>query len=57
MKKAASRLLWIEPVSPKQCPHRMPDDIAEAILELRRHHPTWGPKKLLAWLHRQWPEE
>ena len=35
----------------------MPDRIAEAIVAARRRHPTWGPKKLLAWLSTGWPEE
>lgn len=35
------------PRRPSQCPHRTPDELVEAMLELRRRHPTWGPKKLL----------
>jgi transposase InsO family protein len=31
---------------PKQCPHETPSAIVDAVLALRRHHPTWGPKKL-----------
>src|SRR5256885_7862103 len=26
--------------------------VAERLVELRREHPTWGPKKLVAWLER-----
>src|SRR5438128_8245204 len=26
--------------------------VAERLVELRRAHPTWGPKKLVAWLER-----
>ena len=36
--------------APHACPHRMPDEIRDALLAARRLHPTWGPKKLLAWL-------
>jgi len=35
------------PRRPTLCPHRTPDPLVEALLELRRKHPTWGPKKLL----------
>lgn len=35
------------PRRPSRCPHRTPDELVEALLELRRKHPTWGPKKLL----------
>ena len=46
--------------APHSCPHRMPDEIRDALLAARRLHPTWGPKKLLAWLAvraraRAWP--
>jgi transposase InsO family protein len=30
------------------CPHATPPDAVDALCELRRRHPTWGPKKLLA---------
>lgn len=32
---------------PKHSPDKVPDDIAAKIVEERRLHPTWGPKKLL----------
>src|SRR4051794_33055782 len=35
--------------APKSCTHRMAEEISEGLLELRRAHPTWGPRKLLAW--------
>lgn len=41
--------------APDHCPHRIPDDVAQAICEARRGHPSWGPRKLLAWLGRQAP--
>jgi putative transposase len=43
---------------PNACPRRTPDAVVAAIIEARRHHPTWGAKKLLAILtkhHPQWP--
>src|SRR5436190_1595170 len=43
---------------PKSCPHQTADDLVAAIVEVRRHHPTWGPKKLLRILtkrHPRWP--
>lgn len=39
----------------KTCPHRMPDDIAARLLACREQHPTWGPRKLLAYLARRHP--
>jgi putative transposase len=32
---------------PHTCPHATAPDAADALYELRRRHPTWGPKKLL----------
>src|SRR5262245_42662527 len=29
-------------------PHRMPDDVLDKVIELRKEHPKWGPKKLRA---------
>lgn len=43
--------------APHHCPHRMPDRLAEKILLARERHPTWGPKKLIAWLARKFPGE
>src|SRR5919197_3957882 len=42
--------------APHTCPHRTPPELAEAIAEARRHHPTWGAGKLLALLRRREPE-
>jgi putative transposase len=38
------------------CPHRLEEKVAAAILEARRLHPHWGPRKLLDWLHPRQPE-
>jgi putative transposase len=43
---------------PNACPRQTPDAVVAAIIEARRHHPTWGAKQLLAILtthHPQWP--
>ena len=32
---------------PAQCPHGTRPPIIAALLDVRRHHPTWGAKKLL----------
>jgi putative transposase len=45
---------------PHVCPHQTHPKLVELILEARRHHPTWGAKKLLKILsnrqpHQQWP--
>lgn len=41
-------------------PHTMPTKVSEAleahIVQLRKAHPTWGPKKLLAWTFHHRPE-
>lgn len=42
--------------APESCPHRMPEKVSAALLELRRDHPTWGPRKLLAWLRKRQPK-
>ena len=44
------------PRTPTRCPHRLPDDVATALLQCRRDHPTWGPRKLVAYLARRHPE-
>jgi putative transposase len=34
------------PRAPHRCPHRTPDDVRDALIELRKEFPHWGPKKL-----------
>lgn len=41
--------------APKSCPHRTDASVAEALLAARRAHPTWGPRKILAYLSRREP--
>ena len=40
-----------------RAPHRMPwaidDETAEMLIDARCRHPSWGPRKLLAWLERR----
>ena len=36
--------------APLSCPHRVSDDVVSRILALRHLHPSWGPKKLKAYL-------
>jgi transposase len=43
---------------PRLCPRQTPQHVVEAICEARRHHPTWGAKKLLTIerkRHPDWP--
>ncbi len=40
---------------PLGCPHRTEKRCEDALVELRRAHPRWGAKKLLARLRRQHP--
>jgi putative transposase len=42
--------------APQRCPHALDEATAEAIVELRGKHPTWGPKKLLAYLSAKKPD-
>ena len=43
--------------APKSSPSRTPDSVVRRLLELRRKHPTWGPRKLLVFLAKQSPAE
>jgi putative transposase len=43
---------------PHASPHQTPSHVVDAFIELRRHHPAWGAKKLLSILqkrHPNWP--
>jgi transposase InsO family protein len=41
--------------APQHCPHRIDSEMAAAIVEVRRQHPSWGPRKLVAWLEERRP--
>jgi transposase InsO family protein len=38
---------------PHSSPHATPPELTARLLEARRHHPSWGPRKLLALVRRQ----
>jgi transposase InsO family protein len=38
---------------PRSCPHQMPPLVEAALLELRRAHPGWGPRRLVVELARR----
>src|SRR5579885_3622031 len=40
---------------PRHAPNETATEIVEALIEVRRRHPTWGGKKLLAMVHRRHP--
>jgi len=42
--------------APNHCPHRTPMAVREAIIEARDERPTWGPRKLRAYLQSRHPE-
>jgi transposase InsO family protein len=41
--------------APQRIPHRTPPEIRAKIVEAKRRHLSWGPKKLKAWLERKEP--
>jgi len=41
--------------APRSCPHRTDEALADALVEIRRVHRTWGPKKIIAYLERHAP--
>lgn len=41
---------------PKHCPHRICAEVAEALLQAKRAHPSWGPRKILPYLARRRPD-
>ncbi len=42
--------------APRTIPHRTSPEVEELLVEARKAHPTWGPKKLRASLVRKSPE-
>ena len=53
---AGPESLGDQPRRPLHSPTQTPAALVEALLTARQRHPTWGPKKLLAWLHRRQPD-
>ena len=41
---------------PGNSPGQTPSEIVEALLQVRRRHPSWGAKKLLPFAHKRHPE-
>ena len=31
---------------PRGCPHQMPSEVEAAVLQARRNHPSWGPRRI-----------
>jgi putative transposase len=44
-----------KPRIPRHCPHRIAPDIAAMLLEAKRLHPNWGPRKILPYVARHHP--
>lgn len=42
--------------APKTIPHRTPEPVAQALVELRKTHPRWGARKLLVVLEGRRPD-
>lgn len=42
--------------APHHSPQRIEEEIQMSLISARRAHPTWGPRKLLAWLERKHPK-
>jgi putative transposase len=42
--------------APLSCPHRIGEEMRALLVAARRAHPTWGPRKILAWLGPRHPE-
>lgn len=42
--------------APKKCPHRTASEVEDLLIDCRKTHPRWGPKKLIAYLARRHPE-
>lgn len=42
--------------APRAHPSRIPESVSQRLVDLRRQHPTWGPRKLLAYWQRRDPE-
>jgi putative transposase len=44
-----------KPRIPRHCPHRIAPEIAAVLLEAKRLHPNWGPRKILPYVARHHP--
>src|SRR6185436_11509285 len=43
--------------APHHCPHETDEETAALLVAARKQHPTWGPRKLKAWLEDEHPWE
>ena len=41
--------------APHRHPNRVAGEVEEQVVSARQAHPTWGPKKLVAWLREREP--
>ena len=41
---------------PHACPTQTPEEVVQALTEARQRHPSWGAKKLLAFLSGRYPD-
>lgn len=48
--RAGPSALHDERAGPRLSPHATPLDVVAVLLDARKEHPTWGPRKLRAWL-------
>src|SRR3990170_2503043 len=53
--QAGAEGLWDRSRAPLHHPQAIAEGIAERCLSVRRTHPSWGPRKVLAFLERQAP--
>jgi len=42
--------------APHQHPNETPDDVVQVVLQVRREHPTWGARKIVAFVMRHRPD-
>jgi putative transposase len=48
--KEGPRGLFDRSRAPERVPNRTSDEVRALLLEVRKDHPTWGPRKILGWL-------
>src|SRR5262245_14710379 len=54
--RLGARGLEDQPRGTQRIVHRTTPQIQQLIVETRQQHPTWGPRKIKAWLTIQQPE-
>lgn len=42
--------------APRRHPNETPEDVVLRLLDVRQRHPTWGPRKIVAYLERHEPQ-